>query len=143
MSALDDRDEQLRQAATRVLNRHHDPNRHTTGVALRTETGEVYTGISLKGNTGAADVHAEPIAVGRAIIDGASSFDTIVAVQFTADSLADSDAEGATHAGAVTRIVSPCGACRELLARQCPEVSVIVPDDPNPVVAPLSELLPY
>lgn len=139
MSALDERDRQLRDAAVQVLDRHYDPQRHTTGVALRTDDGDVYTGISLKADTGTADVHAEPVAVGRAVLDGATSFDTVVAVQFT-------DVGNATDrpdAASDTRIVSPCGACRELLARQCPEISVVVPGASGPVVEPLSELLPH
>lgn len=131
MSTLEEPDRQLRATAVDVLERHHDPDRHTTGVALRTDDGDVYTGISLKAATATADVHAEPIAVARAILDGASSFDTVVAVQFDGQPPAD------------TRVVSPCGACRELLAKQAPELSVVVPGSDGPTVEPLSEILPY
>lgn len=130
MSTLEESDQRLRETAAAVLDRHYDPERHTTGVALRTDDGDVYTGISLKADTATADVHAEPIAVGRAIMDGASSFDTAVAVQFD---------ESTTE----TRVVSPCGACRELLARQAPEISVVVPGAAGPTVEPLPQLLPY
>lgn len=131
MSTLDEANRQLRETAVDVLERHYDPDRHTTGVALRTDDGDVYTGISLKAATATADIHAEPIAVGRAILEGASSFDTVVAVQFDGQPPAD------------TRVVSPCGACRELLAKQAPELSVVVPGPDGPTVEPLSEILPY
>lgn len=158
MSTLDESDRRLRETAVDVLDRHYDPERHTTSVALRTADGAVYTGISLKAATAAADVHAEPIAVARAIIDGASSFDTVVAVQFD-DRPADDGSESADERSESadgrsesaissrettrTRVVSPCGACRELLARQAPDVSVVVPGATGPTVEPLSELLPY
>lgn len=144
MSSLENPDRELREMAADVLERHYDPDRHTTGVALRTGDGDVYTGISLKAATGAADVHAEPVAVGRAILSGASSFDTVVAVQFEEPSAGDdSGASPPSRETAGTRVVSPCGACRELLARQAPDVSVIVPGGSGPTVEPLADLLPY
>lgn len=141
MATLQERDQQLRETATETLERHHDPERHTTGVALRTGDGSVYTGISLKAATAAADVHAEPIAVARAIMDGASSFDTTVAVQF--DDRAGPADSASTSGADETRVVSPCGACREVLAEQAPDISVVVPGSAGPTVEPLSEILPY
>jgi cytidine deaminase len=144
MSSLEQSDRELVETAVDVLERHYDPERHTTGVALRTGDGDVYTGISLKAATSAADVHAEPIAVGRAILSGASSFDTVVAVQFAdPPSGQDADAPRPNRDATGTRVVSPCGACRELLARQAPDVSVIVPGDSGPTIESLADILPY
>jgi cytidine deaminase len=141
MATLEGHNQQLYETAIETLERHYDPARHTTGVAVRTGDGSVYTGISLKAATGSADVHAEPVAVGRAILNGASSFDTTVAVQF--DEQAPSDGADPTDSERGTRIVSPCGACRELLATQAPRISVVVPGPEGPIVEPLSEILPY
>lgn len=139
MTPLSDANQKLHATAEEVLKRHYDPEHHTTGVALRTSTGEIYTGISLKAATSAADVHAEPVAVARAILNGESSFETVVAVQY------ENQPELPIPEDTVppTRIVSPCGGCREVLAQQAPDISVIVPEAEGPAVVELSSLLPY
>jgi cytidine deaminase len=139
MTALSESNQQLLETAEEALSRHYNPQKHTTAVALRTGSGEIYTGISLKAGTSAEDVHAEPIAVGRAVLNGESSFETVVAVQYSDPP----ERPGSGNGGSATQIASPCGGCREALARQAPDVSVILPESEGPVVKTLSEIHPY
>lgn len=132
MAALSAADRELIDAATDVLRTHYDPERHTTGAALRTAAGSVHTAVSLKANTPKADVHAEPIAVASALLDGETAFDTVVAVQFPTDG-PDGTAD--------PRVVSACGVCRELLVARAPDISVIV-DDGGLEKRPIATLLP-
>jgi cytidine deaminase len=39
-------------------------------------------------------------------------------------------------------VVSPCGACRELIFDYDPHARVIVPNGPSPSIVPIAELLP-
>ena len=39
-------------------------------------------------------------------------------------------------------VVSPCGACRELIFDYDPKARVIVPNGPSPSIVPIAELLP-
>ena len=129
MPALSEADHDLIDAAEAVLAAHFDPELHTTGAALRTASGAVYTAVSLKAATPAADVHAEPVAVARARLDGETAFETVVAVQFR---------DGTEE----TQVVSACGVCREVLARQAPGISVVVAHEGELVTRSIRELLP-
>ena len=129
MDPLSEADHGLIDAAEAMLREHHDPRLHTTGAALRAASGAVYTAVSLKAETAAADVHAEPVAVARARLDGETAFETVAAVQFR-----DGTAE--------TRVVSACGICREVLSRQAPDVSVVVERDGELGKQSLAALLP-
>lgn len=130
MTELSAEDERLIDAATAVLRSHYDPQRHTTGAALRTRSGAVYTAVSLKAGTDKASVHAEPLAAGQAVLAGDAALDTVVAVQ------PDSDRGERTH------IVTACGVCRELLLAFAPDLYVVVPRPDGPIKRPLRELLP-
>lgn len=130
MAELTDADRDLVEAAEATLREHGEPGRHTTGAAVRTADGGVYTGVSLKANTGQADVHAEPVAVARARLDGAGSFEAIAAVQFEAGF------------SGPTQVVSACGGCREVLVAQAPGVGVILREDGDLRKRPVESLLP-
>jgi cytidine deaminase len=78
-------------------------------------TGRIFTAVHLEANVGRVAVCAEAIALGKAISEGESAFETIVAVRRPSD--ATSDAEIA--------VVSPCGICRELLSDYGPDMQVI------------------
>lgn len=124
-------DEALIDAAEDVLETHFEPGRHEVSSALRTTSGRVYTAINLVPSVGTAAVHCEPITIGNAVLDGETSFETTVAVTY-AD---PSDPSG-------PMVVSACGVCRELLRDFDPTIDVIVPSDPGPVKAAVTELLP-
>jgi cytidine deaminase len=78
-------------------------------------------------------VCAEAVALGRAFVDlGDAGIDTIVAVRHP-----DPDEKDQTVA-----IVSPCGACRELIFDYDRKARVIVPDGKSAALVPIGELLP-
>lgn len=128
---ITDADRRLIEDATSVLREHFEPGRHRTACALRTASGATYTSINLLTTIGAAQVHCEPIAVGTAITDGETEFETSVAVTYP-------DEDPARE----PQVVSACGVCRELLRDFAPDIDVVVPGDGEPVKVPLPELLP-
>jgi cytidine deaminase len=122
------------------------PTSRSVGAALRTSSGAVYTGVNLTTATPRASVCAEPIAVGRAVTDGETAFDTIVAVKHAlgADPRADADGDGAVVAdvGDDAVVISACGVCRELLRDYDPSTLVVVPGADGPEKVPVETLLP-
>ena len=78
-------------------------------------------------------VCAEAVALGHAVVDlGDAGIDMIVAVRHPPPG-------GKNRAIAV---VSPCGACRELIFDYDPKARVIVPTGKSPKAVPITELLP-
>lgn len=131
---LTDDDRELVARAEETLLELYDPDRHTTGAALRTADGTVYTAASVKGGTGKSDLHAEPVALAQALFDGHRGFDAVAAVQ---------PAVGVADPADGTRIVSACGVCRELLIAHAPELWVVLPGEgTEPRKRRLSALLP-
>ncbi len=129
---LDAADAELVDAARTVLLAHYRPFWHTVGAAIRCRDGRMFTGIHLGATVGRLQVCAEPIAFGRALIEGDGSIATAVAVRHPKD-------EEDERAVAV---VSPCGACRELIMDYAPDAWVIVPSLPGPLKLPIRMLLP-
>ncbi len=129
---LDSDDHALIAAATEVLARHYRPFWHTVAAAVRARDGRVWTGIHLGATVGRMSVCAEPIALGRALLEGDGTAETIVAVRHPKPD--ETDREMA--------VVSPCGACRELILDHCPEALVILRDGAGLVKMPARSLLP-
>jgi cytidine deaminase len=125
-------DEDLVEAARAVLRRHYRPFWHMVAAALRTHDGRVFTGIHLGATVGRMQICAEPIALGRAILEADGTVDTIVAVRHPK--------EGET--ARELAIVPPCGGCREMLADHAPDAMVIVPGLVAPVKVAVRALLP-
>lgn len=126
-------DRQLIEAAQHTIQKLYAFERHHVGAALRTKTGEVFTAVHLEANVGRVAVCAEAMVIGKAISEGFSEFDTIVAVRHPDPDNAERD----------IRVVSPCGMCRELLGDYSPEINVILPDDGNLNKYSVGDLLPY
>ncbi|MFB6295455.1 MAG: cytidine deaminase [Halobacteriales archaeon] len=145
---LTDEDRGLIDQATAVIERQYKPGKtrtsRTVGGALRTADGAVYTGVNLTADTPRASVCAEPIAVGAAIADGKTEFDTVVAVLYKPYN--EPEFDGDESDPPETRIISACGVCRELLRDYDPDVRVIVRGEPHgydePVKVPVTDLLP-
>ncbi len=98
---------------------------HTVGCALRCRSGKVYRGVNCDGIHGAC---AEYVTVGIAVSSGERDFDTIVAC----------------HDHGKNGVVSPCGNCRQMLYRYCPDVMVIVNDENgNLIKVKARDLLPF
>ncbi len=132
---LDVADEELIAAASAVLLRHYRPFWHTVAAALRGGDGRIWTGVHLGATVGRLQVCAEAVALGRAVLEGDGSIATAVAVRHPKPEEDDRD----------IAVVSPCGACRELITDYAPDALVIVPGPVGLVKLPVRALLivPY
>lgn len=107
---------------------------HIVAAGVRMADRNVYEGVSLPTTIGRASVCGEPVAIGSAIADGYShdEIDTCVAVAYP---MADHDEDE-------TRVVPPCGSCREMLADYNEEMRVIVPVERENRIVQAIDLLP-
>jgi cytidine deaminase len=126
-------DRDLIEAATAAIKRRYRDEWQEVGAALRTRSGKIYTGVNLDAYLGRMAVCAEAVALGRAVVDhGEPGIDTIVAVRHPPPYEKDQDIV----------VVSPCGACRELIFDYDRKAKVIVPNGKTPGIMPIAELLP-
>ncbi len=119
-------------AAQDVLRQHYRPFWHTVAAALRMADGRIVTGLHLGATVGRMSVCAEPIAVGRAILEGGGKILRAVAVRHPKPDEPDQ----------AISVVSPCGACRELFADHAPDAGIIVPTPDGLAVCSVQALLP-
>ena len=126
-------DQELIAAARATIKRRYRGDWQEVGAALRTRSGKIFTGVNLDAYLGRMAVCAEAVALGQAIVDfGDAGIDTIVAVRHPAP---EEDDQTIT-------VVSPCGACRELIFDYDPNARVIVPNGKSPSIVLIAELLP-
>ncbi len=131
-AAIDELDLELIAHARAVIAKHHRPFWHTVAAALRDDEGRIWTGLHLGATVGRLQICAEPIALGRALLEGGGRIVTSVAVRHPKPDEDDQE----------IAVVAPCGACRELLADYAPDAWVIVPGGRKMRVATLLPL-PY
>ena len=130
---LDRADKELIAAATAAIKQRYRYDWQEVGAALRTRSGKVFTGINLDAYLGRMAVCAEAVALGRAFVDlGDAGIDTIVAVRHP----------GPDEKNQSITVVSPCGACRELIFDYDRNARVIVPNGKSAAVVPITDLLP-
>ena len=130
---LEKSDKELIAAATAAIKQRYRNDWQEVGAALRTRSGKVFTGINLDAYLGRMAVCAEAVALGRAFVDlGDAGIDTIVAVRHPSPEEKDQ----------TVAVVSPCGACRELIFDYDAKARVIVPNGRSAAVVPIGELLP-
>ena len=133
MMRLNKKDRELVDAATDAIKQRYRYDWQEVGAALRTRSGKVFTGVNLDAYLGRMAVCAEAVALGRAFVDlGDGGIETIVAVRHP-----DPDEKDQKIA-----VVSPCGACRELIFDYDPKARVIVPSGKSVAVVPIADLLP-
>ena len=126
-------DRELIAAAQATIKRRYRGDWQEVGAALRTRSGKIFTAVNLDAYLGRMAVCAEAVALGQAVVDlGDAGIDTIVAVRHPAP---DEDDQAIA-------VVSPCGACRELIFDYDPNARVIVPNGKSPSIVPIAELLP-
>jgi cytidine deaminase len=119
-------------AKTAIRERYRD-DWQEVGAALRTRSGKVFTGVNLDAYLGRMAVCAEAVALGRAVVDvGDDGIDLIVAVRHPPPGDKDQ----------TIAVVSPCGACRELIFDYDRKARVIVPNGKGAAVVPIADLLP-
>jgi cytidine deaminase len=78
------------------------------GAALIAEDGRIFTGCNVENISYGLTMCAERVAIGKAVSEGVRNFSSIVIV-------ADTD-----------KPVSPCGACRQVMAEFAPDLRVIL-----------------
>jgi cytidine deaminase len=126
-------DNELIAAATAAIKQRYRDEWQEVGAALRTRSGEIFTGVNLDAYLGRMAVCAEAVALGRAFVElGDAGIETIVAVRHPPPGEKDQ----------TIAVVSPCGACRELIFDYDPKARVIVPNGKSPAAVPIGELLP-
>jgi len=129
---LTKKDKELISAATAVIKGRYRNEWQEVGAAMRTRDGRIVTGVNLDAYVGRGAVCAEAIAIGRALTEtGDKGIETIVAVRHP------KPGEKGTIA-----VVSPCGACRELIHDYDARARVIVPNGKTPKVTTIASLLP-
>jgi cytidine deaminase len=131
--SLNAKDRELIDAATQAIASRYRNDWQEVGAALRTRDGRLVTGVNLDAYVGRGAVCAEAIAIGRALTEnGDRGIETIVAVRHPKPG----------EPGEIA-VVSPCGACRELIHDYDAGARVIVPNGTNgPAVTTIGELLP-
>ena len=112
------------EAAARVIHSNYRQRRHTVGSALRCGSGRVYTGVNV--DSCGYGPCAEPVTIGTAISQGERELETIVAVAGKNGS----------------RVIAPCGNCRQLLADYAPDAMVILADGDELFKVRAIDLLP-
>ena len=126
-------DEELIAAAKAAIKLRYRDDWQEVGAALRTRSGKIFTGVNLDAYLGRMAVCAEAVALGRAFVDlGDDGIAMIVAVRHPPPGAKDQ----------TISVVSPCGACRELIFDYDRKARVIVPNGSAAAVVPIGELLP-
>lgn len=126
-------DRALVEAASEAIRKRYRYDWQEVGAALRTRSGKVFAGVSLDAYLGRMAVCAEAVALGQAITNsGETGIETIVAVRHPPPDEKDRP----------IAVVSPCGACRELIWDYDRDARVIVPGPDGPQTVAISELLP-
>ncbi len=126
-------EKELIAAATAAIKERYRYDWQEVGAALRTRSGKIFTGVNLDAYLGRMAVCAEAVALGRAFVDlGDAGIETIVAVRHPDPGETDQ----------TVAVVSPCGACRELIFDYDRNARVIVPNGKSATVVPIADLLP-
>jgi cytidine deaminase len=133
IAALTGRDMELIEAASDAIRKRYRYDWQEVGAALRTRSGKVFAGVSLDAYLGRMAICAEAVALGQAITNaGETGIETIVAVRHPPPHEADRP----------IAVVSPCGACRELIWDYDRNARVIVPGANGPETVAIGDLIP-
>jgi cytidine deaminase len=132
VTALSETDRALVEAASEAIRERYRYDWQEVGAAIRLRSGKLFTGVSLDAYLGRMAVCAEAVALGQAVTQGEMGIDTIVAVRHPAPDEKDRN----------IAVVSPCGACRELIWDYDRNARVIVPGSDGPQSVGIGELIP-
>ncbi|MBV0901140.1 cytidine deaminase [Haloarcula salina] len=115
----------LLEAARDAIDDAYVPySEYTVGAAIETTDGDVYTGCNIENANYSNSLHAEEVAVGKAVSDGHREFERIAVTSGKRDG------------------VTPCGMCRQTLAEFCDESFEVVTDGDDPTAYELGDLIP-
>ena len=96
------------------------------GAALITKDDKIYTGCNIESSSYSLTICAERTAIFKAISEGERKFKALAV------------------AGDTERLISPCGACRQVISDLCGDIDVILVNSKNETkVMKTSELLPF
>lgn len=93
----------IEQAREALVASYAPYSEYAVGAALQTSGGAVYTGCNVENANYSNSLHAEELAVGKAVADDQRSFVTLAVSSGARDG------------------VTPCGMCRQTLAEFCDE----------------------
>ena len=117
--------ELLERARGAVETSYAPYSEYRVGAALETSDGTVFTGCNVENANYSNSVHAEELALSKAVEAGHRNFSRIAVSSGARDG------------------VTPCGMCRQSLSEFCAdELRVICEGGDDPVVFALGELLP-
>jgi len=127
-------DRALIASAIEAITRRYRNDWQEVGAALLTRSGKLFVAVNLDAYLGRMAVCAEAVALGQVITElGEAGIDTIVAVRHPKPHETDRE----------IRVVSPCGACRELIWDYDRNARVLVPGADGVVEAVgIADLLP-
>jgi len=118
-------DELLDSARDALAEAYAPYSEYTVGAALESADGTVYTGCNIENANYSNSLHAEEVAIGKAISDGTRNFERLAVVSGAQDG------------------VTPCGMCRQTLAEFCPDsFEIVCGTDEGYRTYTLGELLP-
>ncbi len=101
----------VERARSALANAHVPYSEYRVGAALRTADDTVVTGCNIENANYSNSLHAEELAVGKAVERGHREFDRLA--------VASSERDG----------VTPCGMCRQTLVEFCDDDLVVVCDE--------------
>jgi cytidine deaminase len=122
----------LIDAANSLIKQRYVENRHHIASAVRGVSGRIYTGLHLDTYVGRASVCAEAVALGQAMAAGETAIAAIVSVRHPRPREQHQE----------SKVVSPCGICREMLTDFARGASVILLRDDVHIRVPVEDLLP-
>jgi cytidine deaminase len=131
-TALGADDLALIEAANSLIKQRYVENRHHIASAVRGVSGRIYTGLHLDTYVGRASVCAEAVALGQAMAAGETGIAAIVSVRHPRPREQHQE----------SKVVSPCGICREMLTDFARGAAVILLRDDVHIRVPVEDLLP-
>jgi cytidine deaminase len=118
-------DEELLEAAREAMENAYVPySEYAVGAALRGADGEIYAGTNIEFANYSNTLHAEGVAVAKAVSDGVTDFEELVVVSAAGDG------------------VTPCGRCRQTLREFCDEAFPVFCVGEEVTEYTLGELIP-
>ncbi len=119
-------DEELLSIAREEIKQSYAPySKYYVGAALESSEGTIFTGCNIENANYSNSIHAEELAIAKAVQEGYRSFERIAVSSDRRDG------------------VTPCGMCRQSLSEFCEsDLRIICEGAHGPVTYTLGELLP-